>query len=108
MTDLAMVLKQNREKRVPQNRGSPAHELRAFSPQEVVGFSALPFLPPSGLPSALPSAFPSEPRINSTKALAARGKWRSRRVVNPKSPHNSPALLGIRFTPPARAAAFGQ
>src|SRR5260370_24980897 len=106
MTDLAMVLKQNREKRVPQNRGSPAHELRAFSPQEVVGFSALPFLLLSDLPSALPSAFPSEPRINSTKALAARGKWRSRRENKPDSRHKPGALMGMIFQAPATAASF--
>src|SRR6266705_237195 len=45
--------------------------------QEFGELSALPFLV-SGLPSLL-SGLPSDARINSTNALAARGKWRSRR-----------------------------
>src|SRR6266571_9252130 len=64
----------------PQNRPGPQsgrvvlHSERAH---EFGALSALPFLV-SGLPS-LPSGLPSDARINSTNALAARGKWRWRR-----------------------------
>ena len=49
-------------------------ELRGFG-----ALSVLPSLPLSALPPDLPSGFPSTPRISSTKAPAARGRWRSRR-----------------------------